>query len=311
MFGTPWLFGLLLLSAGCTTPDVSQEINETQAAFDELVKNTRPAVAEESAQEILQAEEILVANGDQAVAVRGDCRPAAEAYGVPIAAYSGPCRLESQANLVKPGIPANATQVLALETALAAYLLALANLANATSVNDAQKHTANLIASLDALAARRASPQVKRLAKAASEDKDRIVGAVGFVVNQYRHNALRRAVARAESVLEEAGPVLVAYHSKRNPAVERAAKALNDAQLRANEARENGTPAQHRAAIAEIKRAFAVREALASKDPALWYVRFLRAHTALHAQLQGGGDLDDLSAAIDALAALKPKTPDQ
>lgn len=311
MFGTPWLFGLLLLSAGCTTPDVSQEINETQAAFDALVKNTRPAVAEESAQEILQAEEILVANGDQAVAVRGDCRPAAEAYGVPIAAYSGPCRLESQANLVQPGIPANATQVLALETALAAYLLALADLANATSVNDAQKHTANLIASLDALAARRVSPQVKRLAKAASEDKDRIVGAVGFVVNQYRHNALRRAVARAESVLEEAGPVLVAYHSKRNPAVERAAKALNDAQRRANEARENGSPAHHRAAIAEIKRTFAVREALASKDPALWYVRFLRAHTALHARLQGGGDLDDLSAAIDELAALKPKTPDQ
>lgn len=300
--------GIAALSClvACTTPDISAELEATSTAFDAMKAATRPALEAQSEVEVAAETDRMIEAKELVFRTSGVCLPAGILESADFASPLTPCAFTSDVDVISG--PINASQVIALETGLEAYLLSLSELADASSVAEVEAATDSFIDAFASLTLVKPFLSLAPLAQKITSEGERVSSGSSLLVKQLRHLALSKAVRQADSEISEAAAKIYSFYERRNPALSDAALALSSAEQTMTKARLKGSVAEYRASIQAFKEAFEVYTDLSKRDPSTWYQTFASAHSELNVQLQSGGGLDDLIAAINDLTALKPQT---
>lgn len=293
------------LVTACATPDVSAELKATTTAFEALKAATRPELEVQSKAELSAATEQMIKAKQLVLNTTGICQPVGALTDKRLTTVPEPCGLQSLVKVNSKTI--TATQIIAFETALDVYLKSLLALAGASSADEIETQSGKLIYAVAALADVQPSPTLTRLAQAATDEKDRLSGAAGTVADQLRHQALAKAIRRGDKRIQSAVIEIYKFYENQNPALSNAALAVSAAENRMTTQRSTGTVAGYAESIQDLQAAYQTFEKLAKTDPGTWYQKFAKAHSALHAHIQSGGNIEDLMQAIDALIALKPE----
>jgi len=288
---------LLALLAACAAPDVTQDIAASRALLTAIQRDTGPALTRTASAEFRAAEDELIRQDEPVVELLQGCDPYAT---LPIGAIVQACRLAS--TLPAPsGVNARTTQDLL--SVLDTYLEALTRLATATDVDAARKQASALVDAFGTPDPGR--PEAfEALATEMRARRSLIVETTGFVLDQVRLAGLRRAIRRADPVIQAAIPDAAAYMASLDPALERA----DETRIRAIEAVETariaGDHRAHRRAVDQLRTAQASFVAALERSPAARLRAFAHAHAQLERAAAHPGTLPRIVSLLEQLRAL-------
>ncbi|WP_411890912.1 hypothetical protein [Yoonia sp. SDW83-1] len=273
----------VLVLCSCAAPDVTSELTQVNAVFDESAAALSSVVAPIAKAEFTAAEEQLIAQRAPVVGQSGICDPQfARTTGRSMA----DCTLDSYADdSLADSETINAAQVQSAITAMDAYWAALAELAAAETTAEVATATSALQATLVSATEIGTAPAFANAAQRAADRGPAVFGALQFGVEQYRARQLRNVMRRADPVIADITDGIAAWANVTlNPAPNPYTR-FRDA-IRALElARTDGTQDGYRAAIKEARDAHRALQTFAANDPVnrLWLLR--NAHGDILARL--------------------------
>ncbi|WP_147114698.1 hypothetical protein [Tateyamaria sp. syn59] len=299
---------LLLCSAalaGCTTPDVTSNIETAQTLTRELQKPLQASLAQRAAADRQAAEEALIARNKAVLDLSG-CDPLDD---IDPDAQMPDCRLISFADPTLGDV--NAYSVLEFVDLLDGYFAALANLATSTTADSIQTQSAALLAALETTGQGR-SDALGKLADFGARNKGTVPALSGFAANQYRTTALRRVVAKAHPVIVEGVTFASVYFDGEDSSMRKAQDRLLLAWQQADDAVRNKDPIAHRAAVKAMKSAHTEFRNEQGKSPATALKALARHHALLLDHLNGTRNsaevLQTLSQIDEILTALRNRS---
>jgi len=292
---------LVPLLGACATPDLGPQITAADAALTITRDRNRAAIEQMAAQELASAEDILIAERREVLLLSQACDLA-----VVLPEQSTRCEIVTQAD---PGAgTVNATQILRAEAALAAYLAAVGRLGDARTSEGVRARVGDVIAALAGFADTVDDADLRAATARLTADGDRIGRAVGFLVDQYRHRALRRIVGAADPVIAEMTAIMVGWLDGQPGSRVDAQAELLAAAARMEVLRQTGSAAAHRAAIAEVRRRHAAYREAHDRSAATHYGLFAQTHSALAARLRGEVSPEEAIAPLEELKAILATT---
>ena len=283
--------------AACTTPDVTGEIEAAQA----LLSKLRPPLSkqlEPAARADLRAAEQGLINTGQGVLelVNCDLSLDLDAYGL-----LNDCHLVNAADSTQEEV--NAYSVLEYVTALDDYFQALNALAKSDSADAVQAQTTAAFAALAQLGQGR-SGALGQLGAAAARNQDIGTRAAGFAANQFRINALRRVVTKADPLIRSGGVHAAAYFEGPDSPVTVANEKMFQAQEQATRAGLRGDKPAQRAAVDRLKRFHAGFEKAEKASPATAFRTLTRHHALLRERLTGSPEPEEILQSLTQIDAL-------
>ncbi len=282
---------LLMALAGCTTPDVSSELQTLSTAFNDIGDDYRRTVGI-NPNSLREAEiDVLVRDRRKVLQINAECQLNPSA-----------CALEKSD--VTPPVGSTARAELILQQ-ISAYLASLDALAQAQTPGEIQTSAAGLIDGFSDFADKVGTGTFSGPALALSSRKDGLSQAAGFVANQQRYRVLRRVTTDAhpglERVMLELRDRAVAAGA---PSTDAAFLALEAAQDRMDEAKLNGSDAQYRRAIRDFLVALDRYRAFGKNGIVPRLELIVQAHAALVERLQKPASAKEIATLVKTLKAI-------
>ncbi|WP_299706984.1 hypothetical protein [uncultured Tateyamaria sp.] len=283
--------------AGCTTPDVTGDIGAAQALIFELHPKLNKQLEPVARADLSAAEQGLINSGKGVLElVNCDLPLDLDAYGL-----LNDCHLVNAASPLQENV--NAYSVLAYVAVLDDYFAALSALAKSDSADAVQAQTAAAFAALAHLGQGRGGA-LGQLGAAAARNQDVGSRAAGFAANQFRINALRRVVAKADPLIRSGGELAAAYFEGVGSPVAVAHDKMFEAQEQASLASLRGDKPAHRAALDRLKRFHAEFEQAVKSSPATALRTLTRHHALLLKRLTGSPQPEEILQSLTQIDAL-------
>lgn len=293
---------LLVLGAGCAAPEVGPDIAAGRALLGAIATGTGPALDRRAAAEFRAAEDALIRAGQPVIELQGECDPFSDP---PAATLRSDCRLHS---LVPRPSATDARSTRDFLAMLDSYLAALDGLARSASVDEARRQADALVAAFGQPSAARPAA-FEEIAQAVRARRALIVEGSGFVLDQVRIMALRRAVRAAAQAVTDGLPVAAAYLETLDPRLETAFEAHLRARSELEEARLAGDPRRYRAAVDALRARTEALAAAQAASPAVQLRAFGEVHARLVRSLRHPGGLPRIVALLEQLRRLRDAIP--
>ncbi|MEO1455071.1 MAG: hypothetical protein AAFV31_14750 [Pseudomonadota bacterium] len=282
---------------GCTTPDVTDDIAAALTLTTTLQEPLQKQLGPQAEADLRAAEQVLI-NKDKLVLEIVECGPddGVDAYGLLI-----DCRLLNAADPTAGAV--NAYSVIQFVSLLEGYFAALSALATTTSTDAIQAQTTALLAALEETGAGR-NGALGRLGAAAARNKEAAPLVAGALANQFRINALRRVVTRADPIIAEGGAIAAAFFDTEQSPMRLRQLEMFEAWQRADAASRRGDKGAHRAALDDLKVAHAAFLAADKSSPATAFRTLVRHHAVLLDRLTGTPRTDDVLQSLTQIDAV-------
>lgn len=294
------LAGLVL--AACAGPEVGPDLAAGRALLGAIATGTGPALERRAAAEFRAAEDALIAAGQPVVELQGECDPFSDP---PAATLRSDCRLVS---LVPPPTATDARATRDFLAMLDSYLAALEGLASAASVEAARRQADALVAAFGQPSASRPAA-FEEIGQAVRARRALIVEGSGFVLDQVRIMALRRAVRAAAPTVAAGAPLAADYLDTLDPRLAEAVEAHLLARTELDAARGSGDARRYRAAVDALRARTDGLAAAQAASPAVQLRAFAVVHARLARSLRHPGSLARIVALIEQLRRLRDAIP--
>ncbi len=285
--------------AACSTPDISAELTQVRTDFDSFSEKVGPTVATQAQAEHARVEAQTLAAGGFVVELQGDCD---------VIAARDAGQVISSCRLVETFDPrddaGSATEAQDFLTIMDAYLTSLEDLAASDTPAQARAKADALVAAFGTADADRPAA-FERLGARVRDRQDLIATSTEFFVNQVRVAALRRVMAKADAVIEDAVPLVAAHLAAFDEPLLTAQENLLRADGAVLDAIEAGDQAAHATAIANLRNAHTAFQKAEAASPITQLYLFRAAHARLLARTRIGADPDEFVDALEELRALR------
>lgn len=290
---------LMLITAGCTSPDLSSQISDSLTLVKSSKDTVKDQLSAEAKKELAVAERAKALANQRIVDLPTGC---VGAFGDPSLSVDH-CEVQELAKPVDNAL--SATRVLMVYDSLENYFLALQSLAQSTDPDDIKAQSNRLLSAIGDFADTNDSASLDRLQGKISKRKDVAAMTAGFLANQARQKALRDVMEKADLVIEK---LVSRVQFKLLDSVDQRAAAMTafDAY---NDALSDKRPAEQLKAAAKLRTAIAEMHAQEKVSPLrkLYLAREL--HGAMLSRLTRKQNFDDVEALLievtDILIALE------
>lgn len=288
----------LLAVSACTTPDVATTLSQARTEFTAFSEGIDPQIARNAAAERTRQEQRAIAADKAVISFVGDCDTFAEDAGVQVLST---CEIVEHFDPLDDA--GDASEVMDFLAIMDGYLASLEALVASNSASEAQTQANAIVAAFGMPDAARPAA-FERLGASLRDRQTLISTSTRFIVNQVRINALRRAMADADAVLEVAIPLVVAeldpFETERYAAQAR----FDTAQLAIVDVEGQGNPAAYAAAITEARAAHAAFKQAEANSPVIKLLQFRQTHARLLAMTRPGADATEFVEYLEELRAL-------
>lgn len=285
--------------AACSVPDVQPNVTAAAELLAVTEGTVRPGLEPLAAAELAEAEDAAMRDGRVIVGLDGTCHydEAREAGEV-----TTDCSLIAFARPDDGAV--NATTTLDALDVMAAYFTALGALASAESSDEVRARTAALMKALGDLGEGNDSAALDRIAAGAKDRAELVTRTAGFLAAQARIAALRRVVRKADPVIARIVAPAAAFLDQQPGNLPDAQDRLDQAEAGYIAAAGSGNVAEHRAAAADLRDAFAAFKRAEAASPANRLLLLRRFHAELLDRLTSGGEPEDLLSVAEEIKAI-------
>lgn len=199
-----------------------------------------------------------------------------------------------------------AKKALSLLKHLQNYLVALDSLATSKAPDEISTSLAVLIDEISNFSDANSSKGLAKFSADLNEKKDASNESAGFLAEQYKYKALRKAVSTAEPVIGDVLDSLISYFdSNPNSSALKEFKDLTKAEIQLNKALQSKSLKSYKAAIVNFQKSFDTYIEKEKKSPAYKIKSIKDAHTALANRLQSPSDPEEIISFLEKLKSLK------